>query len=615
MSALRHTRAWLAGALLLGCSSEPARTGFTSTGDAGSDGSLVVDVITDGPNADVPPACMDMDRDGISDAIEGRAEGRDTDMDGTPDYLDTDSDGDGYFDQNEARRSYPGFADMARPAPACRDPGDNCDFDMGDTTPNFRDLDSDNDGLTDHEELLARTNPCNGDTDGDGASDLIEAAAMSDGRDSISRPAANSLYVILPYHPPDMPGMHERREFTFSTRIRQADVFFLVDNSGSMSGTITNIRTNFSTMIVPAIQMQIPDIRVGVGSFVSLPNNVDGSPGMPGDYNLWVRQSLTTDIMAAQRAFNTMRTIDMDAPGFAGGDGPENSTEAAYEIIAGLGNRGHEADPASLRSVRNALDPRGNGWVPRMVPERDCGADPDNPAGVYGWGCFREGRIPIVVLTSDAGWYDGCATGSPRTPGTPPNSHNCDELVDAFNRRGAFFIGIDVGGGFGGGGETYNNARIVAMRTMTLNGMGMPIAFAAGSGGITGASMNIVNAIAEIAGRARQNITTRVQPDTMAEGITMGHTTADFIRGVEALRGEPEAPDGYDRHDMTTFYNVDPATRVTFGVDFYNDFQPGGATAKLYRATIQVIGRGDTVVDERPVYIVVPALNSGIIPQ
>jgi uncharacterized protein with von Willebrand factor type A (vWA) domain len=67
------------------------------------------------------------------------------------------------------------------------------------------------------------------------------------------------------------------REFTFSTRIRQADVFFLVDNSGSMSGTITNIRTNFSTMIVPMIQAAIPDVRFGVGSFVSLPNGVDGT--------------------------------------------------------------------------------------------------------------------------------------------------------------------------------------------------------------------------------------------------------------------------------------------------------------------------------------------------
>lgn len=208
---------WLWLSLALGCTSAPAPT-FTpppSDGDAGSD-VVRPDVMADAP-VDVDPACVDMDRDGISDAIEGRAENRDTDMDGTPDYRDTDSDGDGYFDQNEARQSYPGFAQMARPAPACRDPGANCD---DDSIPNFRDLDADNDGLTDGEELLARTNPCAADTDMDGATDLIEAAAMSDGRDPVSRPPANSLYVVLPYHPADMPGMHETREFTFSTRIR-----------------------------------------------------------------------------------------------------------------------------------------------------------------------------------------------------------------------------------------------------------------------------------------------------------------------------------------------------------------------------------------------------------
>ncbi len=101
----------------------------------------------------------------------------------------------------------------------------------------------------------------------------------------------------------------------------------------------------------------------------------------------------------------------------------------------------------------------------------------------------------------------------------------------------------------------------------------------------------------------------------MAEGVATGHTTADFIRSVVTLRGEPDAPTGFDRRDESTFYNVDPATRVTFNVDFYNDFQPGGVTAKLFRATIQVIGRGDTVVDERPVYIVVPSANSQLIPM
>jgi hypothetical protein len=49
---------------------------------------------------------------------------------------------------------------------------------------------------------------------------------------------------------------------------------------------------------------------------------------------------------------------------------------------------------------------------------------------------------------------------------------------------------------------------------------------------------------------------------------------------------------------------------VVFRVDFYNDFVPGGMTAQLFRATIEVLGRGRTVVDTRPVFIVVPAQGS-----
>jgi hypothetical protein len=233
----------------------------------------------------------------------------------------------------------------------------------------------------------------------------------------------------------------------------------------------------------------------------------------------------------------------------------------------------------------------------------DCGSTAENPR--YGWACFAEGRVPILVLASDALWYDGCAPGSPATPGNP--GHNCGELVAAMNRRGAFFIGIDVGDR----GDTYANAVQLARMTNTVDGSGNPIVFRPGSAGIGGAAAAIVEAVTRVAGSSRQNITTRVVPDTMATGLPMGRTTADFIKAVVPLRGMPPAPMGYERHDMTTFYNVSPSTRVVFNVDFYNDFTPGASVARLFRATIEVLGRGNTVVDTRPVFIVVPAQGAG----
>ena len=546
--------------------------------------------------------CVDTDGDGLSNAVEG-APTQDTDRDGMPDYMDTDSDDDGYTDADEARREYPRYDSMARTL-TCGGAGDNCDG--TDSVPNQRDSDSDDDGLTDREEFMAGTNPCNPDTDGDGATDLIEAAAMSDGRSGDSRPPENSLYVVLPYYPPPMTGPHEFREFSFSTRIRLADVFFLVDNSASMQPIIDTLRTNLGT-IVTGIQTQIPDVRVGVGSFDSMPFLPSGQPGSPGDYTLWIRQAMSPDVAASQRAFNTMRTIDDDTGGrFFGGDNPEDQTEAIYEVIAGGGSRGHEGDAAALRSVRNALDPAGNGWVPRVDPARDCGATATNPR--YGWGCFGEGRVPIVVLASDAPWYDGCFAIDARTYRST-QGHNCDEVVTALNARGGFFVGIDVGAGIGG--ATYANSQVLAMRTRTTDASGAPVVF--GPGRAVGAvAAQVVDAVTRLASGSRQDITTRTEGDPAAVGIPMGRTTADFIRAVVPVSGEPAMPTGYERHDMTTFYNVLPSTRVTFRADFYNDFVEGGASAKLFRATINVLGRGGTVVDTRPVFIVVPARGSGI---
>jgi hypothetical protein len=594
---------WLAVVLAASCSPGQDNTTVVSP-DAGRprDVGPVRDTGTNPRDTGPAGNCADSDRDGLSDQVEG-APSTDTDGDGTPDFMDVDSDNDGYTDADESRRAYPRYESMAR-ALTCGGAGDNCDG--SDSVPNQRDADSDDDGFTDREEFMAGTNPCAADTDGDGATDLIESAAMSDGRSADSRPPENSLYVVLPYYPPPMPGMHEFREFTFSTRIRLADVFFLVDNSASMQPVIAALRSNLST-IVAGVQRAIPDVRVGVGSFDSMPFLPCGQPGNPGDYTLWIRQAMSPDVSASQRAFDNMRTIDDDTrQNFFGGDNPEDQTEAIYEVIAGGGSRGHESDPAALLSVRNALNPAGNGWVPRVDPARDCGATASNPR--YGWGCFAEGRVPIVVLASDAPWYDGCFSFDAMTYRST-QGHNCEEVVAALNTRGGFFVGIDVGAGVGG--FTYTNSQVLAMRTRTVDGSGAPVVF--GPGRAVGAvASQVVDAVTRLAGSSRQDITTRTEADPAATGLPAGRTTAEFIRAVTPVRGVPASPEGYERHDTTTFYSVLPTTQVIFRADFFNDFVEGGATAKLFRATINVLGRGGTVVDTRPVFIVVPARGSGI---
>ncbi len=139
----------------------------------------------------VIPVNLDADDDGIPDAIEGGDE-TDTDGDGVPDYLDLDSDNDGILDIIEGQS---GCVDTMPNDGMCDGPDANDDGladdavndapdTDGDGTPDFLDLDSDNDGITDLAEGQSGcldTTPadavCDGpDTDMDGIADDIDDA-------------------------------------------------------------------------------------------------------------------------------------------------------------------------------------------------------------------------------------------------------------------------------------------------------------------------------------------------------------------------------------------------------------------------------------------------------
>lgn len=604
-------------AALAACS--PSPDPVLPSDDAAPGDGPVADIASDIAPADAPTdmappeaaaPCVDTDGDGISDTDEAAAEMRDTDRDGTPDFRDEDSDDDGFTDRDESTRRYAGYEMSAR-AFMCGGPADNCDA-PPDPLPNHRDLDADNDGLTDAEERAAGTNPCAEDSDRDGFTDLAEVAARTDPRTAMSRPPESALYVVLPYYAPGTRGPRETREFTFQTRIREADVFFLIDNSASMDPTIANLRRNFSSVIVPGIRAAIRDVRMGVGSFDSMPDGTDGSPGAPGDYTLWVRQRLTTDDAAVQRAFDTMRTIVEDSSmRFFGGDTPECQTEALYQLLAGAGRRERAgvdpADPAAVRSTVNALDPMGNGWPGRVDTARDC----PGVMNAYGWGCFQEGRVPILVLASDSDWYDGA---DPASPISLEGHRYAVDLAPELMRRAPLFVGIDVGNS-PMRGYTFANSVRLALLTRTLNAMNREVVFhPASAGGLDRVAMDVVTAVTTLANETRQNITTTTESGADTTGLPMGRTARDFIRSIAPASATPEAPAGYERRDATTFFNVSPSTRVVFRAEFYNDFVEGGDASRVYQATIVVRGRAGSEVDRRPVYIVVPARGGGLPP-
>lgn len=127
--------AWIIGLTFIGTAvaCDPSVTPGPQFGDGGAF-----------PDAHAPCVLSgDDDGDCITNAREGceATIPPDSDGDGTPDYLDLDSDNDGIWDGEEV-------------GPNCNDPRDT----DGDGTPNYRDTDSDNDGTDDGNE----------DRDGDG---------------------------------------------------------------------------------------------------------------------------------------------------------------------------------------------------------------------------------------------------------------------------------------------------------------------------------------------------------------------------------------------------------------------------------------------------------------
>jgi hypothetical protein len=495
---------------------------------------------------------MDSDGDGIADGAEGM---NDFDGDGTANHLDDDSDGDGI--QDSVERGAGGNAC----APANSD---------GDTRPDFLDLDSDNDGLPDANEIASGSSPTNPDSDGDGFDDLTETAAGTSPTDGGSAPPETTLYVILPY------GETAEREFDFSTRIRAVDVCFVVDTTGSMGGTITQVQTTLESTIVPGI---VSALGAGADARYAMTAHGDFQEG-GGNYtgNVQVLQRMTTDVAAVRRATGSLRADN-------GGDWPESQTTALHALIDGHGTPNYSGTATR-----------------RMDPVGDCGDGPDDPAS-YGWCCFREGRVPIMVLFSDAPWHNG-VDGIDGTPpggnyyGSTPTAATWPQLVSAMTTRGAYFVGIDVGGG-----QTSTNSRELATLTGTVDGSGAPISF---MGSVSSVASNVVDAVQRIAGTTRQNITTRVDPDRGETRIAAPNDTASFVDAVVPVRGLPAAPEGFDSMDTTTFYNVAPSARVTFRVDFNNDFQMGTDVAQVFRATIVVLGRAGSEVDRRDVFVVVP---------
>ena len=145
----------------------------TALGGGDSDGDFIPDAIECCSDTDMngQPDYMqeDSDNDWLDDVVEAGISGVDADLDGYDDIYDAEVNGD---TTNGPDLNGDGINDLWRPI----------DTD-GDGLPDYRDTDSDNDGISDQEESVNGSYPDN-DADADGIPDRVDAASGPDGGDS-----------------------------------------------------------------------------------------------------------------------------------------------------------------------------------------------------------------------------------------------------------------------------------------------------------------------------------------------------------------------------------------------------------------------------------------------
>lgn len=507
------------------------------------------------------PFTTDADGDGLSDGLEGSAQAVDTDGDGTPDFQDLDSDGDCRLDAVESGLATP---------PVDTD---------GDGRPDYRDRDSDADGLLDQAEdancsgatEAGESDPLAADSDGDGAGDLVEAGAGTSPADPSDNPAATGdLVFLVPYQgAAAAPVLLDHR-----VRVRSLDLYVLLDRSGSMSAELTSVRDGLAASVG----------RLGC------PPRGSGDPAtcIP---DLWAGAGSVGYAGGGADAFR--HQVDVQpSPDFAAVPVTEPagccSEPLTFSIFAAITGQGGAGAPAC--------------GVPSVPGRATCAGSPASNAGhaTFGYPCFREGALPVVLLATDepplsAGDTLKCPTWN-------------TEVAPLLQARGARLMGLV---GSGASAATVGDLRAMALATGAVDAANgdEPLVF---DGADAGAASALEAGLRTLVAGVPLDLTVEAVDDP-ADAV---QAVTAFLARLETSAADPlRCTDGLTVQDTNADTAPDQYLGVRVGtpvcwslVPAANTTVPATAALQSYRVALQVLGDGVTTLDSREVIFLVPPL-------
>jgi len=344
-------------------------------------------------------------------------------------------------------------------------------------------------------------------------------------------------------------------------KVGRADIAFLIDKTASMRDEIDTIRDTVRTRIAPAIRAAIPDSELAVATFADFPVDPYGS-GSDGDVPFELRQRVTTDVALVQSALGS---IDLSN----GVDIEESQVEALYQLMTGDG-------------------------IGEYVP-RSSGC----PRGGFGYACFRNDALPVVLLFTDAQFHNGPGGEFPYdAPRIRPEPATYDEMIEVLRRRDARVISFNSSEGSSGVRDTL---RRLARDTDTLAGRD-PLVYDIGSRGQE-LTTSVVSAIETLAGTVVQDIDAVLSDGDRSDGID----PLDLIEALEATRAVPM--DGVSGIEGPLFREAEAGTQLFWRVLIANDAIAPGVGPQRIRVRVTFRGDGTRRLGEQLFDIVVPGAD------